>query len=350
MKGPAVFLVQFLGPRAPKNSLPELAEWAAGLGYQGVQIPTFRPDVFDLARAAESRTYCDEIKGMLASHGLQITQLSTHRQGHLVSFNPAYGPYLSAMGPPQFANDPIARQAWARDQLLLAAKASGNLGLRSHVTFSGHLMWPFLYPYPPAPAGLVDDAFAELARIWRPILDAFDAQGVDVCYELHPGEDLHDGHTFERFVEKLGGHERANILYDPSHLHLQHMDYVGFIEVYHERIKAFHAKDAEFVPSARSGTYGGYQTWGERPGRFRTLGDGQIDFKSIFARLCHHGFDDWAVVEWECYLRNPEEGAMLSARFVREHLLTTTAEPFDAFMRAKSDAANNRRILGLGPA
>lgn len=347
MKGPAIFLVQFLGPRAPKTSLPELAEWAAGLGYQGVQIPTFRPDVFDLAKAADSKTYCDEVKGMLAEHGLTITQLSTHRQGHLVSFNPAYGPYLTAMGPPEFANNPSGCQAWARNQLLLAAKASANLALKSHVTFSGHLMWPFLYPYPPAPAGLIEQSFKQLATIWRPILDAFDQYGIDVCYELHPGEDLHDGHTFEMFLEQLGGHRRANILYDPSHLHLQHMDYVGFIDIYHDRIKAFHAKDAEFVRSARSGTYGGFQTWGERPGRFRTLGDGQIDFKSIFSRLTYHGFDDWAVVEWECYIKHPEDGARESAVFVKDHLVRASSVPFDAFMRAPTDEAHNQRILGI---
>ena len=347
MIGPAIFLAQLLGPRAPRDSLPELAQWVSSLGYKGVQIPTFRADLFDLGRAAESRTYCDEVKGMLASHGLRITELSTHRQGHLVAGNPAYDTLLRGFGPPAYADDPKGRQEWALSQLMLAARASGNLGLEGHVTFSGHLLWPFLYPYPPAPAGLVDDAFTELARIWRPILDAFDEQGVDVCFELHPGEDLHDGRTFEMLLDKLGNHPRLNILYDPSHFHLQHMDYVGFIEIYHQRIKAFHVKDAEFVPSPRSGTYGGYQPWGERPGRFRSPGDGQIDFKSIFARLIHHGFTRWAVVEWECYLKHPEDGAREAVAFVNDHLIRATATPFDAFMRPQADAAANRRILGL---
>ena len=347
MIGPAIFLAQLLGPRAPKDSLPELAQWVSSLGYKGVQIPTFRADLFDLGRAAESRTYCDEVKGMLASHGLRITELSTHRQGHLVAGNPAYDRLLRGFGPPAYADNPKGRQEWALSQLMLAARASGNLGLEGHVTFSGHLLWPFLYPYPPAPAGLVDDAFTELARIWRPILDAFDEQGVDVCFELHPGEDLHDGRTFEMLLDKLGNHPRLNILYDPSHFHLQHMDYVGFIEIYHQRIMAFHVKDAEFVPSPRSGTYGGYQPWGERPGRFRSPGDGQIDFKSIFARLIHHGFRRWAVVEWECYLKHPEDGAREAVAFVNDHLIRATATPFDAFMRPQTDAAANRRILGL---
>ncbi len=348
MKGPALFLVQFLGPRAPKDSLPELAQWAASLGYKGVQLPTFRRDVFDLELAASSKTYCDEVKGVLAENGLELTELSTHRQGHCVAMNPVYGPLLAEFGPPQFANDVNGRQAWAREQLMLAAKASGHLGLEGHVTFSGHLMWPFLYPYPPAPPGLVDAAFTELARIWRPIMDAFDENGCDVCFELHPGEDLHDGHTFERLLGKLDNHPRCNILYDPSHMLLQHLDYVGFIEHYHERIRVFHVKDAEFVKSPHSGVYGGYQSWGERPGRFRSLGDGQIDFTAIFSRLAYHGYDRWAVVEWECYLKHPEDGAREAVDFVQRHMIRTTSKPFDDFMRPKEDAARNRRLLGLG--
>ncbi|MFN0164599.1 MAG: sugar phosphate isomerase/epimerase family protein [Burkholderiales bacterium] len=328
--------------------MAELGEWAAGLGYKGVQIPTFRPDVFDLKRAAESKTYCDEVKGMLAAQGLEITELSTHRQGHMVAFNPAYLPLLAQLGPAESANNHAARQQWAREQLMLAAKASGNLGLTRHVTFSGHLLWPFLYPYPPAPAGLIDDGFAELARVWRPILDAFDAVGVDVCYELHPGEDLHDGATFERLLDKLGGHQRCRILFDPSHLLLQHIDYVGFVEIYHERIGSFHVKDAEFVKSARSGTYGSFHTWGERPGRFRSLGDGQVDFKSLFSRLAYHGYNGWATVEWECYLKHPMDGAREAVDFVKRHMIHTTDTPFDAFMRPAGDTARNRRILGTG--
>ncbi|MGE0316101.1 MAG: sugar phosphate isomerase/epimerase family protein [Lautropia sp.] len=347
MKGPALFLVQFLGPRAPSDSLPELAAWAASLGYEAVQLPTFRPDLFDLERAAASLTYCDEVKGVLGEHGLVLSELSTHRQGHCVATNPAYGPMLDHFGPAALAGDATARQRWAREQLMLAAKASGKLGLASHVTFSGHLLWPFLYPYPPLPAGLVDDAFTELARIWRPIMDAFDDAGCDVCFELHPGEDLHDGHTFELLLDKLGGHRRCNILYDPSHLLLQHIDYLGFIERYHERIRAFHVKDAEFVRSDRSGVYGGYQTWGERPGRFRSLGDGQVDFGSVFSRLAYHGYDRWAVVEWECYLKHPEDGAREAVDFVRRHMIRRTAAPFDDFMRAGGDPARNRRVLGL---
>jgi sugar phosphate isomerase/epimerase len=171
-----------------------------------------------LKRAAESQTYCDEIRGVVGEAGLAITELSTHLQGQLVACHAAYDPLVEGFAPPELAGDAKARQAWAVDQLLLAAKASHNLGLKAHATFSGALAWPFFYPWPQRPAGLIDEAFQELGRRWLPILDAFDEAGVDVCYELHPGEDLHDGVTFERFLGVVGGHKRANILYDPSHM------------------------------------------------------------------------------------------------------------------------------------
>src|SRR3546814_20738546 len=97
-----------------------------------------------------------------------------------------------------------------------------------------------------------DLAFGELAKRWRPILDAFDEQGVDLAYEIHPGEDLHDGVTFERFLAGVDNHPRANILYDPSHYVLQALDYLPFIDIYHERIRMFQVKDAELNPTGRS--------------------------------------------------------------------------------------------------
>ena len=164
------------------------------------------------------------------------------------------------------------------------------------------LLWPFLYPFPQRPAGLIETGFEELARRWRPILDAFDEADCDLCYELHPSEDLHDGVTFEMFLERTGNHPRCNILYDPSYFVLQALDYLGFIDVYHERIRMFHVKDAEFRPSPRQGVYGGYQSWIDRAGRFRSLGGGQVDFGAVFSKLAQYDFPGWAVLEWECAL------------------------------------------------
>ena len=256
----------------------DFADWVAGLGYKGIQIPTWEKGLFDLDLAVESQTYCDELKGMLADKGLEVTELSTHLHGQLVAVHPAFDAQFDGFAPPEVHGNPGARQAWAVDQVCKAARASRNLGLTAHATFSGALAWPYFYPWPARPAGLVEDAFDELARRWKPILDVFDENGVDAAYEIHPGEDLHDGVTFEMFLDRIGNHPRANILYDPSHFVLQQLDYLAYIDIYHERIKCFHVKDAEFRPNGRSGVYGGYQSWVDRPGRFRSLGDGQVDF------------------------------------------------------------------------
>lgn len=348
LKGPAIFLAQFLGAEPPFNRLDTIAKWAADLGYVGVQMPTGGADsLFDLARAAESQTYCDEIAGVLAENGLQITELSTHLQGQLVAVHPAYDDLFDGFAPPELRGKPAERQAWAVGQVKAAAKASQRLGLTAHATFSGALAWPYLYPWPQRPAGLVEEAFAELGRRWTPILDAFEDSGVDVCFEIHPGEDLHDGATFERFLDEVGGHRRANILYDPSHFVLQQLDYLDFIDRYHPRIRAFHVKDAEFRPNGRSGVYGGYQNWVDRPGRFRSLGDGQVDFGAIFSKLAAYDYPGWAVLEWECALKHPEDGAREGAPFIRDHIIRVTPHAFDNFAASGVDAGQNRRLLGL---
>lgn len=310
LKGPGLFLAQFAGAEPPFDTLETMASWAADLGFVGLQIPVGGAgSLFDLGLAAESQAYCDDIVGLLAERGLQITELSSHLQGQLVAVHPAYDDLLDSYAPLALRGKPAERQEWAVGQLKAAAVASRRLGLAAHATFSGALAWPYVYPWPQRPDGLVKEAFSELGRRWLPILDCFEEQGIDLCFEIHPGQDLYDGVTFERFLEAVGGHRRANILYDPSHLLLQQLDYLAYIDIYHERIRAFHVKDAEYRPCGRSGVYGGYQEWLDRPGRFRSLGDGQIDFKSIFSKFAQYGFPGWAVLEWECVLKHPEQGA-----------------------------------------
>ena len=347
MKGPAIFLAQFANLKPDFAQIGPIADWVSGLGYVGVQIPTWEKGHIDLALAAESQTYCDELKGSLAERGLEIGELSTHLQGQLVAVHPAYDAQVDSLAPESLRGKPAARTAWAVEQLKLAAKASGRLGLKAHASFSGALLWHAFYPWPQRPAGLVAEGFAELGKRWLPILNAFDEAGVDLCFELHPGEDLHDGVTFERFLEAVQDHPRANILYDPSHMVLQHMDYLAFIDHYQARIRAFHVKDAELRPSGKSGVYGGFSDWIDRPGRFRSLGDGQIDFTALFSKLAQYDYPGWATLEWECCLKHPEDGAAEGAPFIKKHMIRKTEKAFDDFAGGKTDADLNRRILGL---
>ena len=347
LQGPGIFLAQFIGPQAPFNTLDGLAGWAAGLGYTALQVPTSTPHIFDLAQAADSQAYCDDVRARLDRHGLVISELSTHLQGQLLAVHPAYDTLFDGFADDRVRGDPAARTAWAAEQLGMGARASQRLGLKTHVTFSGALAWPYLYPWPQRPPGLVEAAFAELARRWRPVLDAFDDAGVDVCYELHPGEDLFDGSTFERFLVAVDHHPRAKILYDPSHFLLQQLDYLAFIDLFHTRIGAFHVKDAEFRPTGRQGVYGGYASWEDRAGRFRSLGDGQIDFKAIFSKLTQYGYRGHAVLEWECCLKHPEDGAREGATFIRDHLIRRADRAFDDFAGAGVDPAALQQMMGI---
>ena len=347
MRGAGLFLAQFGGDVAPFNSWGAITRWAAECGYAGVQVPSWDGRLFDLDKAAVSKDYCDAFRGVAAEAGIAVTELSTHLQGQLVAVHPAYDTAFDGFAAPAVRGNPKARAEWAVDQVKKALSASKNLGLTAQATFSGALAWPYVYPWPQRPAGLVEEAFDELARRWTPILNHAEDCGVDLCFEIHPGEDLHDGVSFEMFLDRVKGHKRANMLYDPSHYVLQHLDYLEHIDIYHERIRMFHVKDAELNPTGRQGVYGGFQSWVNRAGRFRSPGDGQVDFGGIFSKLAQYGYDGWAVVEWECCLKHPEDGAREGAEFVKAHIIRVTEKAFDDFAGAGTDRAANRRMLGL---
>jgi sugar phosphate isomerase/epimerase len=347
IQGPGIFLAQFVSDRAPFNTLDTICAWAESLGYVAVQIPSWDARLIDLKRAAESKAYCEELAAVAARHNLVICELSTHLQGQLVACHPAYDAMFDGFAPERLRGDPKARQAWAVEQMHQVAKASRHLGSKAHVTFSGALAWPYLYPWPQRPAGLIEAAFDELAKRWRPILNAFDEAGVDLCFEVHPGEDVHDGETFEMFLERVHEHPRCNLLYDPSHFVLQQLDYLQFIDFYHSRIKMFHVKDAELRPTGKQGVYGGYQPWLKRAGRFRSPGDGQVDFRTIFSKLTQYDFPGWAILEWECCIKSSEQGAREGAPFIRRHIIEAATNSFDDFVRSGADGERLRGILGL---
>ena len=345
IKGPALFLAQFVQDVPPYDTLAHLTQWAKDLGFTGVQIPGWDARLIDLDLAAESQQYCDDLKGQC--NGLLITEIATHLLGQLVAVHPAYDIMFDAFAPQALHGNAQARTQWAISQMTKAIKASRNLGLSVMPTFSGALLWHTMYPWPQRPQGLVEMGFTELAKRWQPLLNVAEEYGIDLAYEIHPGEDLHDGVTFERFLAATGNHPRVHILYDPSHFVLQCLDYLGYVDCYKEHIKAFHVKDAEYHPSPRSGVYGGYQDWQDRPGRFRSVGDGQVDFKQVFSKLTQYGYTSWAVLEWECCIKDSVQGAREGAAFIQSMLIDTPTKAFDDFAGGSQDEATNRRILGL---
>ncbi len=345
MQGPGIFLAQFLRNEPPRDCLENIAGWVAGLGYKGIQVPGWDWRCIDLDRAAESKAYCDDYRARLARIGLEVTEVAGYLAGQVLAVHPAYAASFQVFHPPGLTDE--TRTKWAAGELAKCIRASVNLQLRNIPVLSGGFLWHLVYPWPQRPPGLVDESFAELARRWRPLLDQAADSGCVFGFELHPGSDLFDGATFEMFLEHVDDHPAARIQYDPSHLLLQQLDYLNFIERYGSRISGFHVKDAEFRPNGRVGVYGGYQPWKGRAGRFRSLGDGQVDFRRVFTLLTEAGFDGWAVLEWECCVKSPEQGAAEGAPFIARHLIETTNVAFDDFAGGAVDARTNRRLLGF---
>src|SRR5579863_9069343 len=199
IKGPALFLAQFAQDVPPYDTLEHISGWAKEMGFVGVQIPAWDRRLIDLEKAAESKQYCDDLKGQC--HGLAITELATHQIGQLIAVHPAYDSMFDSFAPASLRGQPEARSEWAVKQMIQAIKASSNLGSRVVPTFSGSLLWPTMYPWPQRPARLVELGFSELAKRWQPVLNVFFFFKQKTAYEIHPNEDLHDGVTFERFLE-----------------------------------------------------------------------------------------------------------------------------------------------------
>jgi len=345
IKGPGIFLAQFLREKPPYNSLEGIIPWVVKLGYQGVQIPSWDKRIFDLETAAGSKSYCDDYKGQLAGKQVELIELASYLQGQVLAMHPVYAEMFQPFYPDGLSLDKC--RDWATDQLKKTVMASVNFGTKNISVLSGGFAWHLVYPWPQRPEGIIDEAFTELAKRWRPILDLAGEHGISIGFELHPGSDLYDGATFDMFLDKVEDHPAACITYDPSHFVLQQLDYLEFINIYFDRIRAFHVKDAEFNPSGRTGVYGGYQSWINRAGRFRSLGDGQVDFKRIFSMLTEKGFDGWAILEWECCLKSPDAGAAEGAPFIKHQIIETTDITFDDFAGGKTDQKRNRRILGF---
>jgi sugar phosphate isomerase/epimerase len=346
ISGPGIFLAQIVRDYEPYNGIRSIGKWVSSLGFRGIQLPTWESKLFDLGKAAGSQDYCDEYKGrLLEESNIEVIELASYLQGQLVAVHPAYDTLFRSFHPPGLGAK--ERTEWAVDQLRNTVLASANFGTSNISVLSGGFAWPYVYPWPQRPDGLIDEAFDELVKRWMPLLNFAEEHGITFGFELHPGSDLFDGASFLKFLDKSNGHPAACLTYDPSHLHLQQLDYLEFINIFSDRIKAFHVKDAEFHSSGLMGVLGGFQPWIKRAGRFRSPGDGQIDFGRIFSILTAAGYNGWAILEWECCIKSMEQGAKEGASFIRDHIIETTQFAFDSFAEASTDKFINRQILGL---
>lgn len=341
LKGPAIFLAQGFG-KPGWTTLEECAKTAGSLRYEGMQLPLWVGDLINLNTAAMSTTYCQQLLGKATEAGCPIVEVANHVETQLVRCTPAYQKLFDGFGPEKFRGNPTAMLAWAQERALLSVRAAKNLGLDRVAAFSGTSIFHLMYPWPQRPAGLVQAAMHALAKAWLPVFNLGEELGVDICFELHPGEDLHDGDSFEMFLRYVGNHPRCKILLDLSHFVLAGMsmqNMLDFVRKFKDRIRMFHVKDAEFNPTAGGGAYGSFNDWGKRQGRFRSTGDGQIDYLSVFNLLKELELDLWATVEWEdCAGKGWNQGVHEGAEYVN-CWLEGEEGPLSISARAHTDGA-----------
>lgn len=360
LKGPGVFLAQGWG-KPGWQTLEESARTAASLGYRGLQCHLWNGGPIDLELAAASTAYCDKLQDVATKAGCPIVELANHCDWQLVRCAPAYLKLHQWPAPKSIHGNAVALAAWGQQRAKLSVAAAKNFGFSRVGGFSGSSIFHLVYPWPQRPKGLVEAAYHALSKAWMPVFDFADQLDVDVCFELHPGEDLMCGGTFNAFLPYVKNHPRCNILMDLSHMVLAGMkmtQMLGFITANAGRIKMAHIKDGEFVPTPEGGVYSSYYPWNKRQGRFRSLGDGQIDYAAVIALLQSLGLDLWAILEWEdCAGKGWNQGVREGAKFIQAWMDGTEApaqtpaeassDVFDDFAGGGEDFDLLSEILGI---
>jgi sugar phosphate isomerase/epimerase len=362
IKGPAIFLAQGYG-KPGWSTLAECAKTAGSLGYKGMQVQLWKGGPIDLNNAATSAEYCQEQQGIATEAGCPIVELANHCDTQLVVCGQAYFPLHKGLAPEALRGSPSDVAEWALGRAKKSASAARNFGFDTVAAFSGTSIFHTVYPWPQRPAGLVEAAMNHLASSWMPAFDHAKELGVKYCFELHPGEDLMDGTTFEMFLQYVKDHVACCILLDLSHFALAAMAkkaMLAYIKKFKDRIKMMHVKDGEFFSNENGGVYGGYLPWHKRQGRFRSLGDGQIDYQAVFDLVGRElGLDLCSTVEWEdCAGKGWKQGVREGVDYVNawtnqtQEPQQTSAEAhedgaFDDFAATDCDAVLIGELLGI---
>ncbi len=309
--------------------LEELVVKAAAWGYEGLELCCWG-DHIDVEQAAKSKTYAKAKRELLAQHGLELHAISNHLAGQLVC-DPNDDCRSDPFAPPACAGDAKAKRKWAIRQMKLTAKAAANLGVKVVNGFTGSPIWHMLYSFPPVSDAMIDEGFAEFAKLWNPILDVFDKCGVRFALEVHPTEIAFDIHTARRALAALDHRPAFGFNFDPSHLHWQFIDPVKFLTSFPDRIYHVHMKDAALTLDGETGILASHINFGQ-PGRgwdFRSVGRGGIDFEEIIRTLNQLGYTGPLSVEWEDAAMDREFGAAEACDFVKGLQFPTSERVFD---------------------
>ena len=311
--------------------LTELAEKAAGWGYDGLELACWG-DHFQIDRALSEDGYCQQQLDILAQHGLSCYAISNHLVGQAVS-DPIDERHRAIVPERIWLDgDPAGVQQRAAQDMIDAAKAANLLGVNTVNGFTGSPIWHKLYLFPPTSPEDIDQGYQQFAKQWKPILDAFSQHGVRFALEVHPTEIAYDLITFEHALAALDAHPAFGINFDPSHLIWQGIDPVKLINRFPNRIFHVHIKDAATTLDGTNSILGGHLQFGDhqRGWDFRSPGRGAVDFESIIRALNRINYQGPLSVEWEDSAMHREHGAAESAQFVRGIDFPSSDRAFDS--------------------
>ncbi len=329
--------------------LAELLPRVKEMGYDGVELACWG-DHFDVTRAlAEPEYYIPALWKRITEAGLDCFAISNHLVGQAVC-DPIDERHQAILPPHVWGNgEAEGVRTRAAAEMIATGKAcaaffAARPGGAAHPPvvngFTGSSIWHALYAFPPTDQKFLQRGFDDFASRWLPILNAFDAAGVNFALEVHPTEIAFDIATAERALDAVRGHPRFGFNYDPSHLGYQGVDYVRFIRTFANRIFHVHVKDVWWGHGdGRIGVFGGHIDFGN-PSRywdFRSPGHGDIRFEDVIVALNDIGYRGPLSVEWEDICMDRFHGAREAAAFVRRFDFPPSNVAFDAaFDKSKS--------------
>ena len=331
--------------------LATLAPLAKKMGYDGLELACWG-DHFDVDAATNSKKYIHQKWELLKDHGLSCHAISSHLVGQAVC-DPIDERHKAILPPDVWGDgDPEGVRKRAARKLALAARAARvffdarpGAAARKEASpavvngFTGSSIWHSIYAFPPTSQAYWDAGYADFAKRFGPILEAFDKAGVNFALEVHPTEIAFDIATARRALAAVKNHPRFGFNYDPSHLAYQGVDYVKFIREFGDRIFHAHMKDVWWGHgNGDVGVFGGHTTFGDARRRwdFRSVGRGDVKFEDIIVALNDVGYRGPLSVEWEDIRMDRVHGATESAAYVRRLDFPAGAIAFDAAFDKKN--------------
>lgn len=276
-----------------------LCKTVSEMGYDGVEIACWG-DHMNVEKAAKDSSYVAEKLAVLKKYNLSCFALGNHLAGQCVG--DAFGdPRLAGFAPKNLIGNDQAIRDWGIQQMKYTAQAAKNMGCKVVTGFMGSPIWKYFYSFPANSDSLIEDGYQEILRLWTPILDEFDKQGVKFALEVHPSEIAYDYYSTVKLLETFKGRKTLGLNFDPSHLQWQGIDPALFFRDFASSIYHVHIKDSSVKLDGRSGILGSHLAFGDlrRGWNFVSPGHGDVNFELIIREANAAGYRGPLSVEWE---------------------------------------------------